>query len=70
MIQNRLRVLIAEKSLREKRRITMREVAAESGIPKSVLSIYIAQKVKRYDVSTLEKLCTYFQCDITDIFGG
>ena len=63
--ENRLRVLIAEKSLKEKRRLTLREIAQEAGVPKSVLSLYIGQNVKRFDVETLEKLCRYF--DVKDV---
>lgn len=66
-IQNRLKVLMAEKSLREKRRLTYREVSQEADIPKSVLSLYVAQKVRRFDIETLEKLCKYFNIQPGDL---
>ena len=59
--ENRLRVLIAEKSLRDKRRLTLREIEKEAGVPKSVLSLYIRQGAKRLDLDTLEKLARYFE---------
>lgn len=67
-IENRLRVLIAEKALKEKRRITLQEVSQEAGVPKSVLSTYIAQRVKRIDLETFEKLAAYFEIkDISEL---
>lgn len=60
MIQNRLRVLVAEKSHRERRKITLRDLAKETDIPQSVLIKYNSQSVRRYDTETLNKLCQYF----------
>lgn len=59
-IYNKLKILIAEKELRENRKLSYRMVADEANIPVSVLSLYTAQKVKRFDSETLQKLCRYF----------
>lgn len=66
MIRNKFKVLLAEKSLRENRAISFQTAAGESGIPKSVLSLYSAQKVKRFDAETLEKMCSYLECSISE----
>ncbi len=59
-IYNKIKILIAEKELREGRKLSHRTVAQEAGIPLSVLTLYMSQKVKRFDVETLQKLCRYF----------
>jgi len=59
-IYNKLKILIAEKELRENRKLPHRVVAQEAGIPLSVLTLYMSQKVRRFDIETLEKLCRYF----------
>jgi len=66
-IYNKIKVLIAEKEIREGRKLSYRIVAQESDIPLSVLTLYTAQKVKRFDGQTLEKLCTYFKCQPGDL---
>jgi putative transcriptional regulator len=59
-IYNRLRVLIAEKELREQRKLSYRTISDETGIPVSTITEYMTQRIKRYDGATLEKLCVYF----------
>jgi putative transcriptional regulator len=66
-IYNKIKVLIAEKELRENRKLPHRIVAQEIGIPSSVLTLYTSQKVRRYDVQTLEKICRYFECQPGDL---
>lgn len=66
-IQNRLKVLMAEKALRERRKLSYKEMEQESGVPLSVLTLYTAQKVRRYDSETLSKLCRYFECQPGDL---
>jgi putative transcriptional regulator len=59
-IYNKLKILIAEKELREGRKLPQRVIAQEADIPLSVLTLYISQKVRRFDTETLQKLCRYF----------
>jgi putative transcriptional regulator len=67
MIVNRLKVLIAEKELREGRKLTYRTIAQDTGIATSTLTAYATQKVNRFDAPTLEALCKYFDCQPGDI---
>jgi putative transcriptional regulator len=66
-IYNRLKVLIAEKELREKRKLTYRVISLETGIPISTLTDYMTQRISRFDGPTLEKLCDYFGAQPGDI---
>ena len=58
-IYNRLKILVAEKELREGRKLPYRTIAKETGISKTTLSLYMRQEVKNIDTSTLERLCEY-----------
>ena len=66
-IYNRIKVLIAEKELREKRKLTYRVIAEETGIPISTLTEYMTQRISRFDGPTLERLCDYFKVQPGDI---
>ena len=66
-IQNRLKVLLAEKELRENRKLTYRTVAKETGLAIGTLTAYMTQNVNRFDKSTLEVLCEYLSCDVGDL---
>jgi putative transcriptional regulator len=66
-IQNRLKILLAEKELRESRKLTYRLVAKETGLAIDTLTAYMTQRVNRFDKSTLETLCTYLGCDVGDL---
>ena len=66
-IQNRVKVLLAEKELRENRKLTYRVVAKETGLAIGTLTEYMTQRVRRFDKSTLEVLCQYLSCDVGDL---
>ncbi len=66
-IYNRLKILIAEKELREKRKLTYRTLAQETGISTATLTLYMSQKADRVDLKTLETLCDYFSVQPGDI---
>ncbi len=68
-IQNRLKVLLAEKELRENRKLTYRTVAEETGLAIDTLTAYMTQRVSRFDKSTLETLCDYLACNIGDLLS-
>jgi DNA-binding Xre family transcriptional regulator len=68
-IYNKLKILIAQKENLESRKLTYKTVAEETNIPVSVLIEYTGQRVKRYDVNTLEKLCRYFGVQPGELLG-
>ena len=50
-----------------KKRMTRRELAQLIGVrPNTVGDIY-NDNVKRLDITTLDKICTVLECDISDI---
>ena len=66
-IKNRLKILIAEKELKENRKLTLRTIAQETGVSTNSLTAYNNQDVERFDASVLIAFCKYFHCDVGDI---
>ena len=67
MLRFRLKELLAEKEFRERRVITLKEVAEATGINRMTLS-----KIANHPGSTtvsdhLDKLCRYFNCQVGDL---
>ncbi len=67
MITNRVKVLLAEKEIRENRRITYRTMASETGLSTTTIVAYVNQRIVRYDASVLVALCKYFECQPGDL---
>jgi len=66
-IKNRLKILIAEKEIRENRKLTLRIISQEARVSTNSLTAYNNQDVVRFDAPVLEAFCQYFNCDIGDI---
>jgi putative transcriptional regulator len=67
MIRFLLKERIAEKEFREKRRITLDEVARETGISRNTLSRVANSFGYNTTTEVLDKLCAYFNCAIADL---
>jgi len=67
MIRFRLQEMISEKSFRENRRVTIGEVATETGINRMTLSKMINHKGYSTVTDNLDKLCVYFNCNVVDL---
>lgn len=67
MIRFRLKELIAEKEFRERRVITMTEVAAKSGINRMTLSKIANHPGYSTVTDNLDRLCEYFQCRLEEL---
>jgi|GEM_PF-3391572 len=46
---------------------TQQELAREIGISQTTVSRWLNQKIDRFDTSTLEKMCTYLDCNVGDL---
>jgi putative transcriptional regulator len=66
-IINRLRVLLAEKAQKEKRNITLKEVANETGVTYKTIHGWANNEVTRYDAPIIEALCDYLECDVGEL---
>ncbi len=66
-LKSNLMVLAAEKGQREGRRISLLTVSQETGISKYTIYAFNANGLKDYPKDMLEKLCAYFDCELSDL---
>ena len=66
-VYNKLKILAAEKELKEGRKLTHRVIAEETGLPLSTVTNYMTQRVERFDASTIAALCDYFGVNVGDL---
>lgn len=64
MIRFRLKELIADKGFQEGRRVTIDEVAKETGIHRTTLSKIANQKGYKTNTEVLGKLCEFFGVEV------
>ena len=68
MIQCRLRELMAAKGRLERRKITYEAIGASTGLDKNTLSRLANDRADRVAFGTIDRLCTYFDCQPGDLF--
>ena len=67
MLRFHLKRLIADKEFSDKRRITVAEIAEATGVNRMTLSRIINHPGHNTGTDNLDKLCTYFGCEIEDL---
>lgn len=67
MIHLQIKELIAAKAAQWGRRITLLEVANATGISRMTLNRMMRQQGYNTVTDHLDKLCTYFQCDLNEL---
>ena len=66
-LKSNLLVLVAEKSQRDKKRITLRSVARDTGVSTYTIYALANNDLTEYPREVLEKLCIYFDCQLSDL---
>ena len=72
---NNVAILLAQKSKRERRKITLKQAAEEMRISYSTLRAVVNDTIEEYPKTMLGAMCAYFGCDVgailnyTDIEG-
>jgi putative transcriptional regulator len=67
LIRFKLAEQIEKKQFTESRRITIQEVAEDSGVHRMTLSKMLNHKGYSTGTDVLDKLCLYFGCGIEDL---
>lgn len=67
MIRFRIQELLAEKHFREGRRITLMQLAEETGISRVTLSKMVNQRGYGTLTDHLNRLCRYFNCTLGEL---
>jgi putative transcriptional regulator len=66
-VNNRFAILLAEKGMKEKRRVSIAEVSRTTGIAERTLQSWAKNDVTRYDAPVIEALCAYFGCQVGEL---
>lgn len=67
MIRFKIREQVAKKMIRERRAVSLAEVARETGINRGVISGLANQSRSNTLTENLDRLCRYFGCSLEDI---
>lgn len=67
MLRFKIKEQIAKKEFEDGRRITISEVAEAAGIHRMTLSKMINQRGYNTGTENLDRLCEFFDCEISDI---
>ena len=67
MIHLQIKTLIAAKTAQWGRRITLLEISDATGISRMTLNRMMRQQGYNTVTDHLDKLCTYFQCDLNEL---
>lgn len=66
-VKNRLLELIQERERKIGRRLKQHDIAQFAGVSDHAIISWIRNKTSIYDGKTIERLCTYFECEIGDL---
>lgn len=67
MLRYKLKELIADKEFRERRRVTVQEIALSTGITRNTLSKMMNLHGASVRSENLDRLCAYFECRIEQL---
>lgn len=66
-VENRMTELLARKQRQEKRRISRRVMAEETGISLSTVQRWADNSLLRYDAVHIAVLCDYLKCGVDEL---
>ncbi|PLS82766.1 MAG: XRE family transcriptional regulator [Chloroflexi bacterium] len=67
VVASKMKLLVAQRELRERRRLSIRIITEESGASRSTVERLLNNTIKRIPVDDLGALCRYFNCNVGDI---
>lgn len=66
-IVSRFKVLLAEKEIRDKRQITLKDVARETGVSIYTVTGFATNSLREIPSEALLRLCEYLECEVGDL---
>ena len=66
-MRSNLRVLAAQKGQRERRRLSLRTVAEETGVSRYTIYAFANDTISEYPKEVITQLCNYFDCTVGDL---
>ncbi len=67
-VNNRFAALLAEKRIKERRNISLQEVAEATGVSRQALYKWENNSINRFEMRVINALCKYFGIQIGDLF--
>lgn len=67
-VNNRFAILLAEKRVKERRNISLQEIAEKTGVSRRALYAWENNRVNRFDVPVINALCQYFGIEPGELF--
>jgi DNA-binding Xre family transcriptional regulator len=67
VVNSQLKLLVAAREMRERRKLGIRTITEESGASRSTVERLLSDTMKRVPLDDLAALCTYFNCEVGDI---
>lgn len=67
-VNNRFAALLAEKRIKERRNVSLQEVAKETGVSRQALYKWENNRVNRFDVPVINAMCKYFGIEPGQLF--
>lgn len=69
VVASKLKLLVAKRELRERRRLSIRIIVEESGASRSTVERLLNNTIKRVPLDELGALCRYFNCNVGDMLS-
>lgn len=66
-MNSHFRVLVAQKELREKRRIGIRVIVGETGAARSAVERLLNNTIREVPLDALAKICEWVPCEVGEI---
>lgn len=67
VVNSHLKVLVAQKELREKRKLGIRTITAESGASRSAVQRMLNNTIRNVPLDDLARLCTWIPCEVGEL---
>lgn len=67
VVRCHLKVLLAQKEMREHRSISLRKVAQETGVREYTVYGFANNTLREYPATAIVKLCEYLGCQVGDL---
>ena len=66
-MRSQMRLLVAAKEHRERRRLSLRTIDEETGVPISTIQGLINDSARRVELGDIGKLCSWIPCEVGEL---
>lgn len=67
VVRSQMRLLVAAKEHRERRRLSLRTIVEETGVPISTIQGLINDSARRVELGDIGKLCSWIPCEVGEL---